>query len=111
MRYFKTAFVLILGLAFIYSCKDERAITKKEVPLEAYALSFKVHEVMSGSTFQEGGFFNKQVLQNWSPVIKQKYVFAPHRIIQLLYNKNPEIMNKLAKPPFQISDLKIEKIK
>ncbi|WP_370214202.1 hypothetical protein [Mesoflavibacter profundi] len=87
------------------------AITKKEVPLEAYALSFKVHEVMSGSTFQEGGFFNKQVLQNWSPVIKQKYVFAPHRIIQLLYNKNPEIMNKLAKPPFQISDLKIEKIK
>ncbi|WP_272022431.1 hypothetical protein [Olleya namhaensis] len=85
------------------------AIGKKEVPLEAYALSFKIHEIFPGGTFKEGGYFNKQTLQNWSTPIKAGYVFAPHRIIQLLYNKNPEIMNKLAKPPFQVSDLRIDK--
>ncbi|WP_299887895.1 hypothetical protein [uncultured Lacinutrix sp.] len=96
--------------------KDENVLThtilesiaKKEVPLESYALSFKIDEVLSGSTFSEGGYFSKQELQKWSDVIKQDYVFAPHRIIQLLYNKNPEIMNKLAKPPFQVADLKMK---
>ena len=86
------------------------SIAKKEVPLESYALSFKVDEVFSGSTFNEGGYFSKQTLQKWSDILQQKFVFAPHRIIQLLYNKNPEIMNTLAKPPFQIADLKIDKI-
>ncbi len=84
------------------------SISKKEIPLESYALSFKVDEVFSGSTFREGGYFSKQTLQKWSDTIKQKYVFAPHRIIQLLYNKNPEVMNRLAKPPFEIADLKIK---
>lgn len=95
--------------------KDENAIThsilesigKKEVPLESYALSLKIDEVFSGSTFNEGGYFSKQTLQKWSDVLKNKYVFAPHRIIQLLYNKNHEIMNELAKPPIQIADLKM----
>ena len=94
--------------------KDENEIThnildsiaKKEIPLEAYAFSMTIDEVFSGSEFKEGGFFNKQVLQKWSTPFKQKYVFAPHRIIQMLYNKAPEIMNKLAKPPFQVADLK-----
>jgi hypothetical protein len=98
--------------------KDENEIThailsgisKKEIPLESYALSVKIDEVFSGSEFTEGGYFSKQTLQKWSEVINQNYVFAPHRIIQLLYNKTPEIMNKLAKPPFQISELKIDKI-
>ncbi len=84
------------------------SIAKKEIPLESYALSFKIDEVFSGSTFSEGGYFSKQTLQKWSDIVKSKYVFAPHRIIQLLYNKNPEVMNKLAKPPFQIADLKIK---
>lgn len=98
--------------------KDENEIThailssisKKEIPLESYALSFRVDEVFSGSEFKEGGYFSKQTLQKWSDVIKQNYVFAPHRIIQMLYSKTPEVMNKLAKPPFQISELKIDKI-
>ncbi|WP_452224658.1 hypothetical protein [Lacinutrix chionoecetis] len=84
------------------------SIAKKEVPLESYALSFKIDEVFSGSEFKEGSYFSKQTLQKWSDVVKQRYVFAPHRIIQLLYNKNPEIMNKLAKPPFQVADLKMK---
>lgn len=96
--------------------KDENLIThailegiaKKEIPLESYALSFKTDEVFSGGTFKEGGFFSKQILQKWNDVEHRKYVFAPHRIIQLLYNKTPEVLNKLAKEPIQTSDLKIE---
>ena len=87
-----------------------KGISQKEIPLESYAISLKMDEVFSGSEFKEGSFFKKQILQNWSDVIKQKYVFAPHRIIQLLYNKTPEVLNILAKPPFQIAELKIEKL-
>ena len=82
------------------------SITKKEIPLESYAISLKVDEVFSGSEFKEGSFFSKQTLQNWSDIVKQQYVFAPHRIIQMLYNKTPDIMNTLAKPPIQMADLK-----
>lgn len=96
--------------------KDENVVThsilesiaKKEVPLESYALSLKVDEVHSSSEFKEGGYFTKQTLQKWRDVIHNNYVFAPHRIIQLLYNKNAEIMNGLTKPPFELSDLKIK---
>ncbi|MEL0456174.1 hypothetical protein WJN01_08055 [Flavobacteriaceae bacterium SZ-1-7] len=87
-----------------------KSIAKKEVPLEAYALSLKTEEVLSKSEFKEGGFFNKQILQHWDDVFKQNYVLAPHRVIQLLYNKTPEIMNSLAKPPIEIAELKIKKI-
>ena len=82
------------------------SISKKEVPLESYAISMKVEEVISGGEFKEGSFFNKQIFQKWSDVTTQNYVFAPHRIIQMLYNKTPELMNKLAKPPIQVADLK-----
>lgn len=96
--------------------KDENNLThtileglsKKEIPLESYALSLKIDEVTSKSEFKEGSFFNKQTLQRWDNVFKQKYVFAPHRIIQLFYNKTPELMNKLAIPPIEMADLKIE---
>ncbi len=86
-------------------------ISKKEIPLESYALSLKIDEVVSKSEFKEGSFFNKQLLQRWDDVFRKKYVFAPHRIIQLLYNKTPELMNKLAIPPIEMADLKIKKIK
>jgi len=93
--------------------KDENDIThailesigKKEIPLEAYAISLKIDDVTSGQTFTEGGYFNKQTLQKWGDVETYKYVFAPHRIIQLLYNKTPELMNKLAEMPFEIGSL------
>jgi hypothetical protein len=93
--------------------KDEHKVThtilesigKKEIPLESYAFSLRVNEVASKSEFKEGGFFSKQVLQRWDEVFKQKYILAPHRIIQLLYNKTPELMNALAKPPIEVSSL------
>lgn len=96
--------------------KDENKVThamlqgiaNKEIPLESYAISFKIDELESGSEFKEGGFFSKQTYQRWNAIYRQRYVFAPHRIIQMLYNKTPEIMNKLAQSPIQISELKME---
>lgn len=82
------------------------AISKKEISLESYALSFSVDEVASESTFKEGSFFSKQTLQKWKEIQMKQYVFAPHRIIQLLYNKSPELINKLSKPPIQTADLR-----
>ena len=94
--------------------KDENEVThailqgiaNKEIPLESYAISLKIDELKSGSEFKEGSFFSKQTLQRWDAAFRQRYVFAPHRIIQLLYNKTPETMNSLAMPPIQISELK-----
>lgn len=96
--------------------KDENKVThaildgiaKKTIPLESFAISFKIDEVTSKNEFKEGGFFSKQTFQKWDVIFKQRFVFAPHRIIQLLYNKTPEMMNELAKPPIEISDLKIK---
>ncbi len=95
--------------------KDENKVThailqgiaKKEIPIESYAITFKIDELKSGSEFKEGSFFSKQTFQKWDAMFRQRYVFAPHRIIQLLYNKTPEIMNKLAQSPIQISELTI----
>lgn len=98
--------------------KDENEIThailegigNRELPLESYAFSFKVYSVVTGGSFKEGGFFNKQVLQNWKEVNKYKYVFAPHRVIQLLHNKAQDVLDALAKQPIEIEDLKMKKI-
>ncbi|WP_242204554.1 hypothetical protein [Aestuariivivens insulae] len=97
--------------------KDENELThailesigKKEIPLESYAISLKIDEVRSRGEFKEGSFFNKQTLQKWDDVLKQDYVLAPHRIIQLFYNKIPELMNRLAKPPIEVSSLQSRK--
>ena len=85
----------------------KEGIGKKEVSIESYALSLKIDEVFSGDTFKEGGFFSKKTFQRWDAMYRQRYIFAPHRIIQLLYNKTPEVMNKLEMPPVQISELTI----
>lgn len=81
------------------------AIGKKEIPLESYAISLKIDEVSSASEFKEGSFFSKQTLQKWDDVFKKRYVFAPHRIIQLLYNKTPEMMSGLAQAPIEVSSI------
>lgn len=96
--------------------KDENEVThailegigKKVISLESYAISFKIDQVTSKNEFKEGGFFSKQTLQKWDSILTQNYVFAPHRIIQLLYNKTPEIMNNLAKPPIEIAGIEID---
>ncbi len=96
--------------------KDENEVThaildgvaKKTIPLESYAISLKLDELSSKSEFKDGNFFSKQTFQKWDNTFRQRYIFAPHRIIQLLHNKTPEIMNKLAIPPVQVSGLKIK---
>ncbi len=82
-----------------------KAIAEKTVSLDSYALSLKIDEVFSGNTFTEGGFFTKQTMQKWSDVIKKQYLFAPHRIIQLLYNQNPRALDKLEKEPILMSEI------
>lgn len=104
---------LDLGPLHNVFAKDENVIThailesigKKEIAKESYAFAIEIDEVFSGSEFKEGNFFNKQTLQRWSEVVKQRYILAPHRIIQMLYNKVPDAINNLAKPPIQMSDL------
>lgn len=94
--------------------KDENEIThsilggiaKKTIPLESYAVSMTIDEVFAGETFTEGSFFNKQTMQKWSDVLKQKYLFAPHRIIQLLHNQVPRALDTLAKEPILMSEIK-----
>jgi len=81
------------------------SIAKKEIPLSSYALSLKIDEVTSGSTFEEGGFFSRKTLQHWNEVTQAAYVFAPHRIIQLLENKNKTFMNSLAKAPMLLATM------
>ena len=96
--------------------KDENQIThallegisKKELPLESYVISLKIDEVFSSGEFKDGGFFKKQILQKWSDVIKQRYLLAPHRMIQMLHNKTPDLINRLAKAPIQISKLSVK---
>ena len=85
-----------------------KAIAEKTVTLESYALSLKIDEVFSGDTFTKGGFFTKQTMQKWSEVSKKQYLFAPHRIIQLLHNQNPRALDKFEKAPILMSDLKIK---
>lgn len=82
-----------------------QSIANKDIPLESYAISLKIDELQSGSEFKEGGFFNKKTFQKWDAMYRQRYIFAPHRIIQMLYNKTPEVMNKLALAPVQVSSL------
>ncbi|MGB1308729.1 MAG: hypothetical protein ACPG6B_07450 [Oceanihabitans sp.] len=102
-----------LGPIHSVFAKDENQVThailegiaSKTIPLNAYAISFKVEELNSKSEFKEGGFFSKQTYQNWDKSFVENFVFAPHRIIQLLYNKTPEIMNKLAQAPIEVSSL------
>lgn len=96
--------------------KDENKIThailkgiaNKDIALESYAISLEIDELTSGSEFKEGSFFSKQTFQRWNTVFRKNYVFAPHRILQLLYNKTPEIMNNLAQAPIQVSELKMK---
>ncbi|NNE31653.1 MAG: hypothetical protein HKN40_04720 [Winogradskyella sp.] len=96
--------------------KDENKITHailqgiadKDIPLESYAVYLKIDEVTSKGEFKDGSFFSKQTLQRWDKIFKQQLIFAPHRIIQLLYNKTPEVMNKLAQSPIQVSELTIK---
>lgn len=96
--------------------KDEHTIThevlkcivNKELSLSAYALSMSIDTLNTKGTFKEGNFFNKQTLQNWDMKPSENYVFAPHRVLQLLYDRIPEHISKLSRSPFLIEDLEVD---
>lgn len=85
-----------------------KAISNKDIPIESYALSLKLDEVISKNSFKEGSFFSKQILQKWGGIVNKKYLLAPHRIIQLLHNRTPDLLSKLSIPPIEMAELKIE---
>ena len=93
--------------------KDENIITHtilqsiidKRIDLKSYAISLGVEEIKSSGNITEGKFFNKQEMQLWESVRKEKYVFASHRLIQLMYDKIPEAVNGLTHAPFEINEI------
>lgn len=95
--------------------KDELEIThlilegivNKTLKLPACAISLSIDEIHSTGQFTEGSFFNKQVLQVWETKKTENYVFTTHRVMQMLYDRIPESINKLTKEPIEIPQLKL----
>lgn len=95
--------------------KDEMTIThvvlegivNKVLDLPTYAISLTIDEIASTGNVSEGSFFNKQQLQIWQSHKPKKYVLCSHRLIQLLYDRIPEEINKLTQAPIEIPALKI----
>ncbi len=93
--------------------KDELEIThiilegivQKNLKLSAHAMSLSIDEIVSTGNFTEGNFFNKQKFQMWESKKTENYVFAPHRVMQTLYDKIPENINQLTKEPIEIPEL------
>ncbi len=80
-------------------------IAKKTIPKAAFSLSIEIEEATTKGSFKEGSFFNKQELQIWKVDKKKNYIFAPHKITQLFYDKIPKVINLLTKAPFAIESL------
>lgn len=85
-----------------------QCIVNKELPLSAFAMSLSVDNLRSKGTFKEGNFFNKQTLQNWDMKPTENYLFASHRVLQLLYDRVPEELNRLHQSPFLIDELEVD---
>lgn len=84
-----------------------KAIVEKTLNLSAFAISVSIDETISTGNFSEGGFFNKQKLQVWENKKPQKYLFAPHRVMQCLYDNLPETLHSLTRDPIEIPALKL----
>jgi hypothetical protein len=83
-------------------------ISNKTIDMSSFCMSLQIDEVYTNGSFKEGSFLNKQELQIWKKLKKQEYLFAPHKIAQLFYEKIPETVNLLHKPPFIIKGLDSE---
>lgn len=80
-------------------------IADKSMDMSSFCMSLHIDEVYSKGSFKEGSFLKKQELQIWESQKKQEYLFAPHAVMQLFYDKIPETINLLSKPPFAISEV------
>ncbi len=82
-------------------------IINKNLKLSEFATSLSIEEIRSKDQFTEGSFFNKQILQVWEVEKPETYLFTSHRVIQVLYDKIPESINRLTKAPIEIPALKL----
>lgn len=80
-------------------------IANKNMEMSSFCMSLHIDEVLTKGSFKEGSFLNKQTLQIWEVQKKQEYLFAPHKVMQLFYDKIPERINLLSKAPFVIDDV------
>jgi hypothetical protein len=85
-----------------------RSIATKTLELSSYAISLNITEVTSSGNFEEGGFFSKQRLQLWESPKPGKYLFTSHRVMQVLYDEIPEVLNTLSREPVELSPLKLQ---
>jgi hypothetical protein len=84
-----------------------QAIVEKNLDLSAFAVSLSVEEINSVGDWNEGSFFNYSKVQIWEKEKPEKYVFSPHRVMQTLYDRIPEDINKLSSDPIEIEPLKL----
>ncbi len=82
-----------------------KSISKKSLNMDSYCVSLSIDEAYSKGTFKQGSFLNKQTLQIWEVEKTQDYLFTSHKVQQLFYDKIPETVNLLTKPPFIIDKL------
>ncbi|MEZ4858295.1 MAG: hypothetical protein R2781_05750 [Flavobacteriaceae bacterium] len=82
-------------------------IVNKVLDLSAHAISLSIEDIETKGNFKEGNFFNKQQLQIWEPQKPKKYLFSPHRVIQVVYDKMPDYLNTLTQEPIEIAALKL----
>lgn len=81
-------------------------IVAKEIDLSSFVFSVNVDQVTTKGSFKEGSFLSKQELQIWETTKREKYMFASHRIIQLIHDKAPEYIDSLVAKPFEIEEIK-----
>ena len=89
----------------VYTHTILQEIASKNIPMTSFCISLKVEEVKSNGTFKEGSFFNKQKLQVWKLLDKKTYLFAPHIVTQLFYDKIPKDINSLSSRPFELANI------
>lgn len=95
--------------------KDENSIThavltgivEKEIKLDSFVLSLTVDMVKTKGSFKEGGFLSSQQLQVWDSEKSKKHLFASHRMIQLLHDKLPDLIDGLEVEPFEIEEISV----
>lgn len=81
------------------------SIVSKSLNLSAHAIKLTIDEIYSKGSFKEGSFFSKQEFQIWENKRQERFVFAPHSVLQVLYDKIPESINSLTKEPIEIPEL------
>ncbi|MEZ4874640.1 MAG: hypothetical protein R2793_04145 [Flavobacteriaceae bacterium] len=82
-----------------------QGIVNKVLDLSAHAISLSIEDLETKGNFKEGNFFNKQELQIWEAQKPKKYLFSPHRVMQVFYDRIPEYINTLTEEPIEIPAL------